>query len=380
MTQPTMTMPAADEALERLRAALDELAAADARELLAQARVEAQARVRSMLTEALAKSMLEQVGAQLGRGPGTSEEARPGLRSARTPAEREPRAVVPERDAAASERRAAPKPGEQPAAGGELAWYVYAVVGTAEVSTAALLTGIAASAPLSIVREGSLAAVASEVPVEDFGEAQLRAHLADMDWVERTARRHEDVLDQLRSRATVIPMRMCTVYRTEGGIREMLRRESPALEGALVHLRGKTEWGVKLFADRAKATSVLSAQSAEGGPGSSGTAYMERKRREQEDTERAAQLIERAATEIHESLRAAAADGLVVPAQRPEASGRREEMVLNGVYLVEDEAEDEFHERARALQSEFAWCGIELEETGPWPAYNFVPGTIGAAW
>ena len=24
--------------------------------------------------------------------------------------------------------------------------------------------------------------------------------------------------------------------------------------------------------------------------------------------------------------------------------------------------------------------GIEVVATGPWPAYNFVPGTIGAAW
>jgi gas vesicle protein GvpL/GvpF len=55
-------------------------------------------------------------------------------------------------------------------------------------------------------------------------------------------------------------------------------------------------------------------------------------------------------------------------------------MFLNGVYLVADETLDGFHEEVQALQAEFDPHGIELVCTGPWPAYNFVPGTIGAAW
>jgi Gas vesicle synthesis protein GvpL/GvpF len=371
-----MTMPAADEAFERLRTALGELTAADAVELLEAARAEARARVRSMLVDALAEAMLEQVGAQLGPGATPSVQADRRRGAERRPEPERPPEPVPGPPAVAPESSAVP----ESAGHGEPAWYVYGVVGADELSTPALLSAVESSDPVSIVREGGLAAVASEVAVAEFGEAQLRAHLADMDWVERIARRHEYVLDQLRGRATLIPMRMCSVYRTEDGIREMLRRESVALDEALVHLSGKTEWGVKVFADRAKASAALSTESSQSAPGSSGTAYMQRRRREQEDAERAAQLIDRAAGEIHESLGGAAADALVVPAQRPEASGRREEMVLNGVYLVDDDAQEEFHDRVRALQSEFAWCGVELEETGPWPAYNFVPGTIGAAW
>ncbi len=39
-----------------------------------------------------------------------------------------------------------------------------------------------------------------------------------------------------------------------------------------------------------------------------------------------------------------------------------------------------FTPRSSALQAEFEPLGLELEPTGPWPAYNFIPGTIGAAW
>jgi hypothetical protein len=55
-------------------------------------------------------------------------------------------------------------------------------------------------------------------------------------------------------------------------------------------------------------------------------------------------------------------------------------MVLNGVYLVSDDGAHAFHEEVHALQSELEAGGIELVATGPWPAYNFVPGEIGAAW
>ena len=73
-------------------------------------------------------------------------------------------------------------------------------------------------------------------------------------------------------------------------------------------------------------------------------------------------------------------EALIVPPQRPEVSGRRAEMVMGGVYLVPVEAEPRFHAQIRALAKEFAELGLDLEATGPWPAYNFVPGAIGAGW
>jgi hypothetical protein len=111
-----------------------------------------------------------------------------------------------------------------------------------------------------------------------------------------------------------------------------------------------------------------------------GAAYMERKRTERERQQRVMELIEDATAHVHERLSAVSDDALVIPSQRPEASGRADEMIQNGVYLVSDDAVKRFHDEVRALQAELGPQGIVLEPTGPWPAYNFVPGTIGAAW
>ena len=70
----------------------------------------------------------------------------------------------------------------------------------------------------------------------------------------------------------------------------------------------------------------------------------------------------------------------MLPLQRPEVSGRDGDMVLNGVYLVADEDHERFHAELEVLEAEFGSLGVELELTGPWPAYNFVSGAIGAGW
>jgi Gas vesicle synthesis protein GvpL/GvpF len=341
-------MPRSDDSLERLRAAIDELAAMDAADLLAEARVEARARVRATLTDALAHSMLERLHDQL---PEPVDE---------------PRATPPERET----RRPAPSH-----RAGEPAWYVYGVVG-ADAELTGPLPGVDPEHPVTILREHALAAVTSQVPLDEFDEARLREHLADMGWVEATARAHETVLDRVCEQATVIPMRMCTVYRTEGGVREMLHRETDALLDALEQLRGKAEWGAKAFISLDG-----DGQDPEAGAdASSGAAYMERKRTKRERRQRALEMAEEAVAVIHDRLSTAAADAQTIPLQRPEASGHSGEMILNGVYLVADESLEHFHEEVRALQAEFTQHGIELVCTGPWPAYNFVPGTIGAAW
>jgi hypothetical protein len=349
-------MPRNDDSLERLRAAIDDLAEADAADLLTEARIEARARVRATLTDALAHSMLERLHDQL------DAPAR-GVKAAPTP----PAAAI---------QQTPSSPRDKPS--GEYGWYLYGVVG-ADTRLKGALPGVDPAQPVTVLTEGALAAVASQVPLEEFGEARLREHIADMIWVERTARAHEAVLDAVREQAAVIPMRMCTIYRTEGGIREMLSRESEPLQDAIDHLDGKAEWGVKVFTDFARVGGRTHTVRDGAGDGS-GAAYMERIRTKREVRERALEVAQEAAAQIHDRLSAAAGDAEAIPLQRPEVSGHSGDMILNGVYLVADDAAPAFYEVAEALRAEFEIHGIELTLTGPWPAYNFVPGTIGAAW
>lgn len=347
-----------EEPLERLRTAVDRLPADDVAELVAEARAEARARVRSMLSDALTESLLAQTRAELERrGESTAAPDTEDPQPRRPP-----------------DTRA--RPLENPA------WYVYGVIDAREEAVVMGLRGIA-DQPVEIVTEGQVAGVYSQVPSEEFDESELRAHLADMAWVENVARGHEAVLDDLCRRTTVIPMRMCTVYQTEARVREMLSREQTPLQEAIEYLEGKHEWGVQAFFHRDRALRPTHGEEldAPGGPtGAAGAAYMQSRRRERDSDEQLEQRVNEAAEEIHDSLEAITADSAINPPQRPEATGRNGAMVLNGVYLVEDSAKETFDEQVRELQSAFSSTGLELLITGPWPPYNFLPGSIGAAW
>jgi hypothetical protein len=229
------------------------------------------------------------------------------------------------------------------------------------------------------LRSGDVAAVASQVPLADFGEEPLRERLADMAWLERTARRHEEVLETVARSTTPIPMRLCSVYRDEKGVRGMLEREATALVAALEHLAGKAEWGVKAFADPESET----LRDAGGQPPAAegdGAAYMQQRLAEGRQRDRAHERLEQACESIHEALCAVGVEGRTSEPQRVEVSGRELPMILNAAYLVADGAVDAFHAEIDRLRGELGSLGIEIDVTGPWPAYNFVPGAIGAAW
>ncbi len=364
-------MRAGEESFERLRAALDELAAADAAELVAEARAEARARVRSMLSDALAHSMLEHARGAL----------RHGISAAPAGAPSEPRGTRT-RPGTESEPRGTPRPhseGDAQPDARASARYVYGVIDSTTASLPTDLAGIG-DTQVKAVSGGDLAAVSSLVPEAEFDESELKAHLSDMAWVETVAREHEHVLDEVGKLTTVIPMRMCTVYRTEDGVREMLDREGAALRDALEHLRGKREWGVQAFFSRARARPSKDGQTEAAGGPSTGVAYMQRRREEQELEAQLAQLVDQAGEEIHEHLQTITVEAAVNPPHRPEVDGRPDEMVLNGVYLVEDSALERFRDAVRNLQARFSATGLELVITGPWPPYHFLPGSIGAAW
>ena len=333
-----------DEAFEALREALEAFAAERAPELVAEAQAEALAKVRSMLAESMAQSLLHRAGDHLARGATGRSTTHPGTtRTARKAAPtRETKREAPQSPTSAPPR--ANRPARQSPE--EQAFYVYGVA-----------------------REE---------------EAQLHENLNDVDWLEDKARAHERVLDEALARTTVVPMRLCTIYSSASQVQEMLSREHEVLADALRRLKGKTEWGVKLLADPEALEQAASREAEarleeEGTAASTGAAYMREKAREARVREAADQIAETWAQGAHERLAEAASEALLNPLQNPEVSGHTGEMLLNGVYLVDDEDEDRFRRVVDELSEEYSRVGAKVELTGPWPPYNFVKSSIEAA-
>ena len=252
---------------------------------------------------------------------------------------------------------------------GDAAW-AYCVVDAGEAAGLPDgLAGVDGSVVLSVA-EGDLAALVSLVPVADYDDESLREHLNDIDWVARTARAHEDVLERALERAAVVPLRLCTIYRDDDGIRRLLRNEHDELRRSLEAVAGRAEWGLKLFADPERLLTSLAGDGATGDGGGAG--YLARKQRERDARLALDDLLGRRAEQAHRRLAAVADAARTNAPQRREAHGRQGDMVLNGVYLVQRPSEPELIRIAQQLRDEWEPDGFGVVLTGPWPPYNFV--------
>src|SRR5689334_15873432 len=175
---------------------------------------------------------------------------------------------------------------------------------------------------------GGIAGVASQVSLDEFDEAALPERLGDAEWLERTIRAHEQVLEAVLARTAVVPCRFCTVYRDEDELKAFLAGHATALSRALDRLAGRVELGVKAF--------TAPEPDSRAGQAESGRAYLEARRDEQRRREELTASRSRLAAGLHEQLLSASEEGVALDLQSRETSGRDEEMLFNGTYLVSD--------------------------------------------
>jgi Gas vesicle synthesis protein GvpL/GvpF len=241
-------------------------------------------------------------------------------------------------------------------------------------------TAVDADHPVERVEAGGLAALVSRVSLSEFGEEPLRRNLNDFPWLERVARRHQGVLEATLAHTTLVPLRMCTIFADEQSVRRMLDEQRTSLTSALEALRGREEWTVKVIVDRATLEAAARdmdpalAPKVPAGRGS-GTAYLGRRRVEQQLRDAADRLAADLAEDVHARVQAWAAGAVVNRPQNRGISGHEGDMVLNGAYLVERERTGELSALVADLERRYRTLGARLELSGPLPPFNFTVAT-----
>ncbi len=331
---------------------LEQWAAQRAPELMARAEAEAVA----VLRDALVAASLGEADA-----PGGPRVHRPNAARGET-AERIEQEPVPQ----------PPSPATPPETG-ELLWG-YCVLRDRDRAPGAI-DGIAGRRVERIETE-DLAVLVSRVPAAEFASEPLTRNLNDLGWLERVAREHEAVLDGVLAQTTIVPLRMCTLFASERGVREMLERQHTSLSEALDALEGRLEWAVKVLVDRDRLMDAARPSNSEAGdsaPAGEGGAYLQRRRAERGAREAVSRLAADTAHQVHARLQDWAIDARTRPPQNRELSGHEGEMVLNAAYLIERERTDELREIVAELEEHHRGLGARIELSGPWPPYNFVP-------
>jgi gas vesicle protein GvpL/GvpF len=250
------------------------------------------------------------------------------------------------------------------------ALYVYGVVpGTAAGAVFVEVRGVDPGEPVVLVDDGGVAAIASAVRLDEFGEDAIQENLRDPRWLAEKARAHDDVLAAAAAETTVLPFRFGAIYRDEEHVVALLR-DRVDFASALDRLEGAVELGVSAFAD----VSVLRARLAStpgGDEVSAGRAYMQRKQAERELDDSVGRFTTELAQAGHERLAALAREARLNPVRRADDPGSPRRMILNAAYLVDAVEEQRFRDEVAALASDDEADGVDYELTGPWPPYNF---------
>jgi hypothetical protein len=250
------------------------------------------------------------------------------------------------------------------------------------------LTGVAGTAVRAAPAAG-FTAVVSDVDLAEFGADALRRNLEDLDWLERTARAHHDVIDALSRVLPLLPMRLATVYSGPAAMAEAFAAREAELRDALARVRGRVEWGVKAYAlaredkpagaqpagaQPAGAQPASAARPASGnGPGTgAGLAYLRRRRDQLADRQDSLRDAVESARAVHGALARRAAQARLHAPQSPQLSGDRAPMLLNASYLLEEDAGAAFTSAVTTVAGEHP--GLRIELTGPWPPYSFTGG------
>jgi hypothetical protein len=255
--------------------------------------------------------------------------------------------------------------GAAPTQEGE-AYYIYGLLpaGVSLPTEGEAIAGIDPAFPVTALTCREIQAAVSRVPLREFGEEELAARFEDLVWVEEKVRRHQEVLEALMRHGPLVPLRFCTLYHSPERVQTLLSDNHARWAHILNTLRGKQEWGVKVFSpERPSIRQVgevspkvqkLRAQIAQR---SSGAAYFVKKQLEDAIAEEVERLSDQYAQDSHDRLAGCAVQACLNSLQNADAAEDEVKMLVNGAYLVDEAQWTAFRAELSALEAQYGPLG-----------------------
>lgn len=223
-----------------------------------------------------------------------------------------------------------------------------------------------------------LYAVASKVEKQEFDEEGLKRNMADLEWVKVNASMHEKIIEQVMTNTTVIPFKFGTLFNTYDSLKAMLQEYGEEFKAILRKLENKEEWGVKIYCD----TKKIKAFSINDEPeileieyrinkSSPGKVFFLKKKKAELLAQAVNRKINEYGQESFDLLKELSFEARINKLLPKQVTERKDDMVLNSVFLVDKDEVDNFTNMVDALKIHYESKGFFIDCTGPWPPYNF---------
>ena len=207
--------------------------------------------------------------------------------------------------------------------------------------------------------------IASAVPLAVYGPFHLEPRLRDLDWVAQVAVAHEAVNEFFAraSGATVVPMKLFTMFSSHDKAVEDVRARQTTIDRAMRRVGGCEEWGIRVTRRPVEEPSSDSSRPA------TGAEFLRARKAARDAAANARTAAIGAADAAFDRLKRLSKDA-TRRAHRTEPGTNPP--VLEAAFLVRTTARARFRTEARRQAPILAKAGASLTLTGPWPAYNFV--------
>lgn len=224
------------------------------------------------------------------------------------------------------------------------------------------------------VVNGSICAIASKVSLAEYDLAILEQRKDNLAWLKQKAEEHMEVLRAVMSISPVLPVKFCTIFRGLAGIETTLCDNERSIKEFLGNYRGKEEWSFKAYVDTKSYLERCVQQTPTNLSGlPPGTAYLRRKQAERSSANMADSNLAKIAEEILRGIRTEVLDVRINQVLSRHITQKSVEMFLNTAVLVDASTKNNLNAIVAKKNERLHSCGIQIELTGPWPAYNFCP-------
>ncbi len=189
---------------------------------------------------------------------------------------------------------------------------------------------------------------------------------------------HENVVASLMKGTTIVPFKFGTILKDEQAASKLLQDDEEKFKKLLSKFDGREEWGLKVYANLQQFIQYTSQTEPEfknleekREKLSRGVAYLLGRKMEQELKSNAVTRLAKITVAIFQELGEDTYEAKLNNTLPQKLTGKKKQMVLNTVYLVEKEKVVDFCEQGKRLLEKYEPMGLDLEISGPWPPYNF---------
>ena|SRR5579883_3179785 len=217
------------------------------------------------------------------------------------------------------------------------------------------LKGVDGSAAVEALSCGGLLCWISRVPEEEFASG-LAKNMQDLDWLATVSTRHQQVVSAIAQATDMLPARFGIEFLNENSLASHVRAHEDSLAADLRRIRGKEEWGVKVFSAPATAAPVKRVRT--------GKEYLQAK---SALARRNGRSFDRTLVEFGKALESIADQ----VGEGGKFAGARRDLAFHKTVLLKKND----RKKLQALVNQYSkkWKNQRrIECTGPWPTFSFV--------